>query len=29
MRRQKEPDTFNGRTTDWVDYIVQFEKVAN
>jgi len=28
-RGHKEPDTFNGKTTDWVDYIVQFEKVAN
>ena len=29
MKRQKEPDTFNGKTADWVDYIVQFEKIAN
>ena len=29
MRKQKEPDTFDGKTTDWVDYIIQFEKVAN
>lgn len=28
-RGQKEPDTFNGKTTDWVDYIVQFEKIAH
>ena len=29
MKRQKEPDTFNGKTADWVDYIVQFEKITN
>ncbi|CAC5426233.1 unnamed protein product [Mytilus coruscus] len=28
-RKQKEPDTFDGRNTDWVDYIIQFEKVAS
>jgi hypothetical protein len=28
-RGQKEPNTFNGKTADWIDYIVQFEKVAN
>ena len=27
-RRPKEPDTFDGKSTDWVDYIIQFEKVA-
>ena len=29
IRKQKEPATFDGKTTDWVDYIIQFEKVAN
>lgn len=27
-RKPKEPDTFDGKSTDWPDYIVQFEKVA-
>ncbi|CAC5366347.1 unnamed protein product [Mytilus coruscus] len=28
-RKQKEPDTFDWKSTDWLDYIIQFEKVAN
>ena len=28
MRKEKEPDTFDGSKTEWVDYIVHFEQVA-
>ena len=24
-RKQKEPDTFDGKNTDWVDHIIQFD----
>ncbi|XP_069109077.1 uncharacterized protein [Argopecten irradians] len=27
-RREKHPDTFDGKTTDWQDYLVHFEQVA-
>ena len=27
-RKEKEPDTFDGKTVDWADYIVHFEQVA-
>ncbi|VDH95431.1 Hypothetical predicted protein [Mytilus galloprovincialis] len=27
-RKQKEPPTFDGQNSDWVDYIIQFGKVA-
>ncbi|XP_048248089.1 uncharacterized protein LOC125377963 [Haliotis rufescens] len=28
-RREKQPDTFDGKTSDWQDYMVHFEQVTN
>jgi hypothetical protein len=27
-RKEKNPDAFDGRTTEWIDYLVDFEQVA-
>lgn len=29
MRKEKEPQTFDGKNSDWQDYIVHFEQVAD
>ncbi|CAC5403951.1 unnamed protein product [Mytilus coruscus] len=28
-RKQKEPDSFDGKCSEWVDYIIHFEQVAS